>query len=259
MSEPVPEFGGCPWPIDPGCVDGWDTLDPEVQARAVALASSTLWRLTGYQVGGCPITVRPCRASCAGRSLPYYTGPWMSPHIGIGGAWINSCGCTGDCSCTVLCEVALPAPVGEVYAVTVGTEVLTADQYRVDGSTLVWVGDGDCPWPVCQDLTAPVGDPDTFAVEYLNSYPVDALGAYAAGVLANEYAKACTGNKCRLPSSVTAVARQGVTFDVATGAFPNGMTGLREVDVFISMWNPQALRQRATVWSPDLPSPRVMR
>jgi hypothetical protein len=265
MTAEIPEFGGCPWPIDPGCVEGWDTLDEAVRDRAVALASATLYRLTGYQVGGCPITVRPCKKGCAG-SWPSYFDRYASAGMRAGfwpqnwgGVWINSCGCTTDCSCVTLCEVALPPPVGEVYAVTVGTEVLPSTDYRVDGSTLVWTGAGDCPWPTCQDLAAPVGAEGTFAVEYLNSYPVDALGAYAAGVLANEYAKACTGAKCRLPSSVTAVARQGVTFDVATGAFPNGMTGLREVDVFISLWNPQALRQRASVWSPDRPSPRVMR
>ena len=33
---------------------------PEVQDRAPGLASATLRRLTGYRVGGCPITVRPC-------------------------------------------------------------------------------------------------------------------------------------------------------------------------------------------------------
>ena len=65
-------------------------------------------------------------------------------------------------------------------------------------------------------------EPDTFSVTYLNGYPVDGLGAYAAGVLAMEFAKACTGGKCRLPAGVTSVARQGVSLQIATGAFPAG-------------------------------------
>ena len=94
---------------------------------------------------------------------------------------------------------------------------------------------------------------------YLNSYPVDSLGAYAVGVLAMEFAKACIGGKCRLPATVTAITRQGVSFEIASGTFPSGFTGIREVDTYISMWNPQGLRQRASVWTPDASSPRVVR
>lgn len=262
MSETVPEYAGCPWPVDPACLgDQWEDLDPAVQDRAVALASSTLFRLTGYRVGGCPIVVRPCKKGCSTwDATPYFSGrAWLSPHIGVNGLWINSCGCTSDCACSSLCEVALPPPVGEVYAVTLNGTVLDTSQYRVDGSTLVFTGEGDCPWPVCQDMAAAVGEEDTFAIEYLNSYPVDALGAYAAGVLAYEYAKACSGEKCRLPSNVTAITRSGVSMEIASGSFPDGFTGIREVDAYIATFNPNGLRQQTQVWSPDIKTPRVMR
>lgn len=265
MTAPAPEYGGCPWPIDPACLgDEWEALDPTVQARSVALASSTLYRLTGFRVGGCPITVRPCVTRCdkfgPGYYMTRYGHGWMSPYIGTGGQWVNSCGCLTDCACTELCEVRLPGPVGEVYAVTVGDTVLPATDYRVDGTSLVYTGASDpCPWPACQDLSAPVGAPGTFAVEYLNSYPVDALGAYAAGTLAWEFSQACVGNKCRLPASVTSVSRQGVTFDIAPGMFPDGFTGIREVDAYIATVNPGALRQQSQVWSPDIHTPRVVR
>jgi hypothetical protein len=143
--------------------------------------------------------------------------------------------------------------------VQVGAAIVDPADYRVDGSRLVWTGSGDCPWPVCQDMAAAAGDPGTFAVTYLNANPVDALGAYAAGVMAMEYAKACTSGKCRLPSGVTAIARQGVTFDITSGAFPGGLTGIREVDAYLALWNPEPIRQAPQVWSPDLASPRVMR
>lgn len=263
MTQTVPDYSGCPWPIDPACfTDEWDQIDPLIQARAIALASSTLYRLTGYRVGGCPVTVRPCKAPCAVGFPSYYSfGPygWMQPHIGLSGSWINSCGCTRDCSCTELCEIELPAPVGEVVEVRADGAVVADTDYRLDGNRLVWVGTGDCPWPACQDLSKPDTEVGTFSVTYYNSYPVDALGAYAAGVLAKEYAQACIGNKCRLPLSVTSISRQGVSFEIPTGAFPNGMTGIREVDTFIAIWNPQALRQQVRVWSPDLSPPRVVR
>jgi hypothetical protein len=264
MTQTVPEYSGCPWPIDPACLgDEWETLDQSIKDRSVALASSTLYRLTGYQVGGCPITVRPCKSGCIGEAImPIYfsgAGQWMRPHIGISGLWVNSCGCTTDCSCTVLCEVDLPGPVGRVDEVAVDGIIIDPADYRVDNSTLVWVGDTDCPWPTCQDLSKPDTEPNTFSVTYLNSYPVDALGAYAAGTLAWEFAQACVGNKCRLPATVTSISRQGVSMEIAAGSFPDGFTGIREVDAYIALWNPQAIRQRATVWSPDVHSPRVMR
>src|SRR5262245_6577692 len=265
MTTPV-EYG-FDWPIDTACLDDeWTNLDDTVKALSVDLASATLRRLTGYRVGGCPITVRPCKQSCRDLLFPSYydmlsygQGVSFWPHIGQAGLWVNSCGCRTDCSCEALCEIALPSPVGPVYAVKVDGDDIDPDDYRVDGSTLVWVGDATCPWPTCQDLTQPDTEPGTFAITYLNAYPVDVMGAYACGVLANEFAKACSGKKCRLPANVTAVTRQGVSFEIAAGSFPGGMTGIREVDTFIGLWNPRGLQQSAQVWSPDLRSPRVVR
>ena len=39
--------------------------------------------------------------------------------------------------------------------------------------------------------------------------------------------------------------------DLAVGMFPDGMTGIREVDLFIASVNPHRLRMAPTVWSPD--------
>lgn len=251
----------CPWPVDPGCFeDGWDALDDEVKVRSVALASQTLRRLTGYRVGACPIKVRPCRKSCAG--TPAYSfygwygrwGPGYSiPDMGL---WVNSCGCGGACHCGAQagCVVRLPAPASSVSEVKVDGAVLDpADYALMGGGRLLWTGTGDCPWPTCQDLSLPDTEPGTFSVTYVNSYAVDASGAYAAGVLANEFAKACAGKNCSLPNGVRTVARQGVTYDIQPGAFPDGFTGITSVDTYISLWNPGAIRP-PVVWSPDVGS-----
>lgn len=255
----------CPWPIDDSCLpDEWDLIDPAIQERSILFASATLHRLTGYRVGGCPVTVRPCKTACKGQSpsywllrgSPQFTG-WGP--VNWGEVWINGCGCTSECACAALCEVELPAPVGEVQQVKLDGGVVPDTDYRVDGNTVVWTGTGDCPWPVCQNMAAPDTDPGTFSITYLNSWPVDSLGQYAAGTLAAEFAKACTGGKCRLPATVTAVSRQGITYEVTAGTFPNGTTGIREVDSYIGLWNPDGLRQQTRVWSPDLRAPRVPR
>ena len=78
-------------------------------------------------------------------------------------------------------------------------------------------------------------------------------------MLAYEYAQACAGNKCRLPNNVTSLTRQGVSMEIATGAFPGGFTGIREVDAFIAIWNPSGRREQPRVWSPDIHTPRVVR
>jgi hypothetical protein len=56
---------------------------------------------------------------------------------------------------------------------------------------------------------------------------------------------------------VTQVVRNGVTVTLAPGSFPNGKTGVREVDAYLERWNPSGRRgPPMTVWSPDLRRPR---
>lgn len=247
----------CEWPIDASCAQTeWDAYPEPVRQRAAGLAGATLRRLSGYRVGGCPILVRPCVLGCTDIAL-YRSRGWGPSQL-ADGSWVNSCGCTTDCSCTALCEVRLAAPVGPITAVKVDGAVVPASDYRVDGDRLVWTGASDCPWPTCQDMTQDDDQPGTFSVEYLNAHAPDSLAAYAAGVLAIEFAKACTGGKCRLPANVTSVTRQGVQFEIAAGSFPSGMTGLREVDAWIGLWNPDALRQSSQVWWPGRRDPRVV-
>src|SRR4029077_1489144 len=81
----------------------------------------------------------------------------------------------------------------------------------------------------------------------------DASGLWAAGVLASEFSKACQGAKCRLPSSVTTITRQGVTMTMDEGMFSNNLTGIREVDAYLISINPNAHRIPPMVWSPDVP------
>jgi hypothetical protein len=251
---------GCNWPVDSACFeDEFDSLDEDVRNRSVAFASATLRRLTGYRVGGCPITVRPCKPSCVGDAFTFtgYLSPTGLYPINWGGTWMNVCGHTGDCACTQLCQIALPPPVGRLDKVMLdGAEV--TDDFRIDdGNLLTYIGGGDCPIPACQDMTLPDTEEGTFSVTYLNSYQVDEMGAYAAGVLALEFAKACVpGHKCRLPSNVVSITRQGVSMELDPGTFPNGTTGIREVDAYIGLWNPKGLIQGATVWYPKRNAPR---
>ncbi|MCL1900580.1 MAG: hypothetical protein FWG11_08750 [Promicromonosporaceae bacterium] len=261
-TTPVPPLPEQCWPVDHACLgDTWDQYDEDTQARADALAVQTLRALTGYRVGGCPVVLRPCRRSCLPQVPTYREYPVVPDPSGgglgvayIGGVWFNmACGCTGDCSCTRICEVRLPA--GQVHEVRVDGYVLDPSAWRVDyGNVLVRL-DGEC-WPLCQDMSADDNQAGTWSVTFTPGQRVDALGSFAAGILAGEFAKACSGASCRLPAGVTQLARGGVTMTLAGDSFPEGMTGIREVDAFIRRWNPNHLTQAPAVWSPDLRRPR---
>jgi len=251
---------GCDWPVDPACFeDEFDSLDDDVRDRSVAFASATLRRLTGFRVGVCPTTVRPCKQSCIAplATFGFYSPTGMYP-LNWGGVWMNVCGHTGDCSCTMLCQMALPPPVGRLDKVMIDG-VDRTDDFRIDdGNVLTYTVDDECPIPACQDMRSADTEVGTFSVTYLNAHPVDELGAYAAGILALEFAKACSGKKCRLPSNVVSITRQGVSMELDPGTFPNGTTGIREVDAFIGLWNPKGLSRGGTVWFPGVNRPRVV-
>lgn len=261
------------WPIDHSCCQAtWDKAEGEDGAytdaqktRADLLAAMTMRMLTGYRVGGCPVTVRPCRAGCGGSTWAAYpVGASGPPGVGVypvysSGTWLNiGCGCAADgCSCTKVCEVRLSGEVGSVDEVLLDGTVLDPSAYRLDNGNLLTRVDGDC-WPLCQDLAAPDTAEGTWSVTYTPGAVVDPLGEFAAGLLACEYVKACAGEDCALPPTVTQIVRQGMTMSLTPGTFSNGLTGIREVDAYILRINPHLLKAPSAVWSPDLNRPRIV-
>lgn len=256
------------WPVDWSvCAqDVFESLTPEQVALSEALAAQTLRMLTGFRVGGCPVTVRPCNRSCVPGSWLTAPSPSIlfagayggsfgfSPYIGLNGQWMNACGCTGDgCSCTKVEEVQLPGTVGQVDEVVLDGVILDPSTYRVDNGNMLVRTDGDS-WPVCQDMNLNSGE-GTFLVTYLDGNPVDGVGAYVGGLLAAEFAQACLGGDCALPSNVQTITRQGVTMELDPEMFQGGVTGNRTVDAYIQIWNPTSTLPSG-IYSPDAPRAR---
>jgi hypothetical protein len=235
------------------------------QSKRIAVA--LLNAFTGRQFGLCPRVVRPCRDACAQPISTEWADGQLRPTL-YSGVWINDrcgkCGPTG-CSCSTVCEVTLPGPVDSIVEITLDGAVLSPLDYRVDNRRKL-VAQGDFCWPTCQDMTAPAGGPGTWTVEYRRGNPVPEAGRWAAGLLACEFVKSCnpaTAGECRLPDNVRSVAREGVTLELAPfiigGADGNvafGRTGIPEVDLWITSVNPNKLRSRSRVYSPDRPTPR---
>lgn len=257
----------CGWTVDTSCIPDWGTYTEEQQARASGFAIEILHALTGRRFGACPVTVRPCGPRCrevgGWWTYPVRTDGWvggspggvLAPFI-RDGAWFN-CGCNGGCSCRATEELWLPGPVASVGEVQVGPDVLDPTAYRIDnGDTLVRVDGGR--WPECQDMDGSLGDPNTLFVTYSKGLDVPLGGQIAAGMLAGEFAKACTGQPCGLPGALSSLSRQGVEVQMIdpTNLLESGLTGIQHVDLWIRAVNPARKSGRSRVWSPDLDKPR---
>lgn len=225
-----------------------DAYSPELIALAEQAAMDTMRMLTLYRVGGLPITVMPCSNTCV---RPYSGGQFGNSYVPFypilleSGAYAN-CFCTSGCGCENVSTVLLTEPVGRIAVVKINGEVVDPTLYHVDDGNKLVRHDG-IGWPSCAG--------ENFTVTYLNAYEVDEYGSFVAGILAMEFLKLFTTPKeCRLPRTVTDVTRGGMTFTVSTQMFPDGMTGINEVDSYLVRWNPNGLRSMPMVISPDVPS-----
>lgn len=234
----------CAWTPDPACLDDkWAELTEEQQARSLLLATSSLQALTYNRVGTCPITIRPCPQSdrhcrCA----------W-NPHPGGDGFWYNNC--EHGTSCSALSEYEIPGPVGYIEQMKidgVAVDLFNGDWRLDNGYILVWQGEGTSPLPQTQNLNLPDTEVGTWSITYSKSYPVLEDGRIAVAYLALEFAKACRpAGKCALPRGVTSVVRNGVSFSIQAGLFPNGLTNIDIVDQYILKWAPAGSPLRTAV------------
>jgi hypothetical protein len=256
----------CTWEADPACLgDAWDLLTDDMKLRSLMLATSSLQMLTYYRVGTCPITIRPLpetqRCGCWRWVSGTPSGPSFWPYVGEDGQWYNKfCGCR--LLSRPLSEIDIPGPVGFIDSFKINGEEQTLDNgdWRLDdGHLLVWQGEGTSPVPSVQNLNKPDTEADTWSITYSRSYPVLEDGRLAVTMLAAEFAKACTPKtKCSLPRGVTSVVRNGVSFTVSAGLFPNGLTNIDIVDQFILKWAPAgAPAQTATVFDPAKQRARI--
>jgi hypothetical protein len=257
FTTPAPALP-CNWDVNVACCPEWEATSAELQQAGAEYGALTVWAATGRRFGLCERTVRPCGQQCQGCNAGFYwsEGTWR-PYI-FNGTWRNcgTCGAGfGCCSCAPTCEVWLPGPVGAIPAtgVSVDGEIIPVDAWRVDNGQWLVRTDGDC-WPDCQDYDVDSGA-GVFTVTYSRGLPVPSVLLTAAGELACEWVKSCTGAPCRLPQRVTSIARQGVSVSLAdiSALIVAGLTGVATVDQVIKNFNPYGLTSRMRISSPDDP------
>jgi hypothetical protein len=256
--------GPCTWPdLTQLCCDSWDAFPPAVTGQAVDYAKTFVWAATGRQFGLCELTVRPCGRQCANCPSGWFYDGYGSfqPYV-FNGQWKN-CWCGGEsagcCTCDPACQVWLPGPVDSIVSVNIAGSTLPVSgaYFVLDQQWLVRVNTTEC-WPLCSDQNLVPGDPDAFEVTYLRGRPVPVALASATATLACEFARACIGGPCRLPTRITSISRQGITVSVADieDVLKNGLSGLWELDQLIMAYNPYGLKGQTRFYSPDLQVPR---
>lgn len=229
----------CKLPVAKEC---WPELTSDLDLAKMQIcadaAAEFIWEKTGQRFGYCPVIVRPCPSPFAKSVYPLWDGvDWRQ----------TGCGCRQKCDRRGPSIIHLPGPVYEVTLVEVDGECVPETEWSVEGDYLY---KADCtPWPV-QNLLCPLGQPNTWSVEYLRGYAPPAGTALAVGMLAKEFFNACGKGKCRLPNRVQSIVRQGVNMQIINTKeiLDEGLTGIPEVDFFIRTWNPRGVTGSAIVF-----------
>jgi hypothetical protein len=213
-----------------------DALEQDtMEALAANGANMLLWALTGRRWGVFETTGEKYRVVTCQSALWPTTGTRRTLEPGIGGGV-----CHGGC-----CRLELARrPVIEVLAVSQFSEPL--EDWTLNGSQLTLLG-GECRGcSACGD--------DTITVDYRHGIPWPPFAAAALGELQSEFIAGMSGNGvCRLSSRAVSVSRQGVTVDMQalSSEYAEGRTGLPLTDALITTVNPNGLKQRPRIVSPD--------
>jgi hypothetical protein len=222
------------WPVRFPC--DISEYDADLVTAAVDASQSILWAMTGRRFGICETTESyrmPCTSQC-------YT-PWQD-NFGPGVDYQ-----LGNDNRRKCCAIALESrPVKAIMEVKLNGDVLDPDEYYLGRGTLYRIG--QC-WPCDEECDLP-----PIEVTYKYGIDVPVLGELAMGELACELLAGWDGMDCRLPSNAVSVTRQGVTVDLSSPEtlFAQNRIGLPISDQFIYTSNPDRLRSRSTIHSPDI-------
>lgn len=211
-----------------------DEDDPRL-LDAIDDASLVLYYLTGKQFSGtCTATVRP---------------PCLS-----GGC---HCGCTPNQINLGLWPVTDLTSV-RYEGVTYTGSALT-DEFHILGHRYLARKDGESfrtgnQWAVSGGEFDTLDDGYVFEVEIEYGLTGPRLLTRAARALACQFViVCCTDKPCKLPDRVTSITRSNISMEIGSvmELLEKGRTGIFEVDLAISVFNPKRLQSPSFLWMPN--------
>jgi hypothetical protein len=206
------------------------------------MASSVLFELTGRRWPGlCSETVYPSAEACM--------------------AWVRRNGHAYARPRGLPREFPLPGyPVVSITEVLIDGVAVDPARYRVDDQRwLVYMPESTIAerqgWPLTQSVKAAAGEENTWSVEYVFGSLPPSGGTEVAAALGCQLALSCDPDaegECRLPQRVTSITRQGISMAILDPLtlFQDGLTGLPEVDLWVSAMNRGAKQRTAQIWIP---------
>jgi len=208
-------------------------VDPAVLARALSMAQSWMFALSGARIGMFTTTHDMYQAECG----PKCFYPGVYPYKGGDGQWRNGLIGAHDC-----CRIEIfRQPVNEITQILLSGVVLDPSKYVLTSNSVRRI---NACWPCIDECEAPI-----IRLDYTWGVTPDPLALAAAGELTCEFINVLVGGECKLPSGASQIVRQGVTVTRPNieSILSNGLTGLPIVDAFIRTYNPANLRQRSRV------------
>lgn len=225
------------WPVKwPDSVNV-DDLEEADRRYAEVLAVQSLRTLTLHRVGISAVRADVLPTMNEGTYSVFHSLPTYAGTLGV-----NPSSAHLKSTLASHRSIKLIAPIHRIIAVSVNGELVNPADYAVVSGAYLVRTNGEWPWG------------QKISIDYETGYPADFTAQIAAGRLAQEFLLALQDSpRCSLPRGVTEISRQGVTLTIEAGLFPDGLTGIPAVDSFIYQWNPNGLRSRPRVYSPDVP------
>lgn len=236
-------------------------------ASGATAACEILYGLTARQfTGECgPVTIRP-----VARPANADSRGWFFAGAGWGYGWgASATGNLGTPPVMALYAEDTPPyimfhdyPVTEIVEVKIDGVVIPSEEYELrENKYLIRMMPipPSTPtqrygWPTSQRQDLSDTQPGTFSVTYKFGQDPGEMGRIAAIALAENIIKPIFGDANAYPERVTTITRQGVTAQIASviDIMKTGGTGIRTVDLWIMSVNPNKLRKRPRIWSPDI-------
>jgi hypothetical protein len=221
----------CTWDEVEACVSSGllAALDTRAREETIDIASEIVYNLDRRRYSGICSTTRSLCLSCRT-------------------CWPRWC----SCAPADAIDLAL-TPVWGAWDVVVDGVTLSPSQYAISARRYLSRTDGGS-WPRGTD----VRDASAFSVTWAHGRPVPPGGRRAVALFAAEIAKGCLSMECEIPSRISSITREGVSYPVIDSLqmIAEGRTGVALTDLWI-VADLKGAKVKPGIFSPGARSSKV--